>query len=117
LQPGEVVGPAAGISGLFCGWQFAVLEVDAGAAAVGHEPDLDRAGAGRQAVGADVAPADEEPVRRVEVQEAAADRRPFDVEVEPAAGSRGGQADRAVHMMTLRPELAAIIHRYCIHGV
>ena len=35
-----------------------MLEFDAGAAAVGGEPDLDGAGAAGQAVGAGVAPAD-----------------------------------------------------------
>ena len=53
-----------------------MLEVDAGAATVGGELDLDGAGTGRQVAGVGLAPADEQPVRRVEVQEAAADRRP-----------------------------------------
>ena len=54
--------PAAGVPGLFAGREVAVLEVDAGAA-VGDEPDLDGAGAGRQVVGVAVAPAAEQPAR------------------------------------------------------
>src|SRR5262249_56284206 len=64
LEPGQVVGPAAGVPGPFGGRQVAVLEVDAGAAAVGSEPDLDGAGAGRQMVRLGVAPADEQSARR-----------------------------------------------------
>jgi hypothetical protein len=56
-------------------WQVAVLEFDAGAATVGSEPDFHGAGAGRQVVGARVAPADEQPAQRVTLQEAAPDRR------------------------------------------
>jgi hypothetical protein len=66
-------------------WQVAVLEFDAGAATVGSEPYFYGAGSGWQVVGARVAPADDQPARRVELQEAAPDRRPFDIEHKPAS--------------------------------
>src|SRR5215510_10718106 len=79
-------GKASGMPWPLAWGQVAVLEVDAGAAPVGGEPDLDGAGPGWQVAGARVAPADEQPARRVQFQEAAADWRPFDIENKLAAG-------------------------------
>src|SRR6516165_508672 len=84
-EAAEVVCPAAGVSGPLLDRQVAVLKLDPGTAAFGGEPDLHRAGPGRQPVRAGVAPADQQAVRRVEAQEAAADRRTLDVYREPAA--------------------------------
>src|SRR5690349_24891177 len=81
-EPGQVVSPAGSVPGLLGGWQLAVLKVDTGAGAVGGEPDLDNAGAGRQPFRAGVAPADDEPTRRLEAKETAADRRSLDVDGE-----------------------------------
>jgi hypothetical protein len=46
LEPGEVVGPAAGMPWPLAWWQVAVLEFDAGAATVGGEPYFYGAGPG-----------------------------------------------------------------------
>ena len=49
-EPGQVVGPAAGMPGPLVGRQVAMFEDDAGTAALGREPDLQGAGAWRQPV-------------------------------------------------------------------
>src|SRR5262249_8684874 len=84
-EAAEVVCPAADVPGPLLGRQVTVLKLDPGTAAFGGEPDLDRAGPGRQPARAGVAPADQQAARRVEAQEAAADRRTLDVYREPAA--------------------------------
>src|SRR5262245_46246257 len=85
MEAREVVLPAAGMFGLFGAWQVAVFQVDASAVAFGGKSDLYRAGPRRQVVRTGVTPADEQPARRVDMQVAAPDRRPLDVEAEPAA--------------------------------
>jgi ketosteroid isomerase-like protein len=75
----QVMRPADRVAAMLCRWQATVLEFDARAAVDRDEADLDGARSRRQPLGARVAPADDQPVRRVELEEAAADRRAADV--------------------------------------
>jgi hypothetical protein len=86
LEPIEIVNPAHAMCRTFCEWEAAVLKVNPSPPAVWGQTELDRGGAGWQVVGAGVAPADDHPVWRFEVQVAATYWGAFDIEMEPATG-------------------------------